>query len=989
MKSIIRLVISTLSVSALGAEPLKVGIYTRALGGKAMLKALGKQQGVRVASFKKMSTEELLKHDAVIIGAGSLDQPAQVKAIRIFVECGGGMVFNHSSCGRHKPSTMFPSVAQKVVDRREDTVLLVKSREHPIGAGLPQEFEHAYYDHLYLEPGPDGHVVVVDREDAAVLVAGQVGEGRVVFNGAIPGYWYDAATYWQGEREPTGGELQLVLNAVKWAGGQRLTAAPAEQVAKRRKKIEYDMRIEDLEKLLPTPDWFGNEMLLGSYLPSRPVTELGGRYFITYDAMSWRGYAMKKATTKEALKFFQDRLRIDVHQLKWLGVTDIMFWTDMSCERVWHPTGLPDSHKQYRSIDPLAELIEVATPAGMNVWAAWHTCARSEKFAKKYCAKDGEGKLYKYGGRDFVEDLLGTAWRERCHQMLDEYATKYKPMGNFKGLACYDELWFTYADFHGDDLAAMDEYCRERFGEKIPDDMGERLAKGRRWTDASDVWRRRYILFKQHTVTSFWRDLVDYAHSKGLQVGVELQGSANYSTGWCWGMDSVELARLGADFYQTGGDERAANSYRNTLRWAHCYSPWGLYNTHCLRGGPGGAYFTFNQLWRLVMYGNNLALPRELGRHIHIQRQWANAEPLARVAFLHHQETLQMLMADPRQRVNRDRALFRALQRSQDADSIFTRAHERYGQYRVLVAPPYSVRGLSQDLYGKLRAFVEAGGTIVSVDADWTVSRADLTEERDVTAEMAGVSYGEAPKPAPIKFTSGETEVALLPDTPRRAVEVLDGTRVLISFGDGSGPAVTERQLGKGRVVGLHFDAAAEIEKGDNANLIAYFTSLVRDASKPAVFAEGNGFHLVSAVRKGNWIAVALYPDQVPTEVKLHVDPAALGIEKDGFRMLMLGKRMEITRPDNMWGETGFWKAAELKDGFRVTIVADHDRVMPLPEKFDLSGFKGRKAKFHRDYVDRITRDWWDSESRGKRKRTYAHEIVVLAPGDEPVMPAE
>jgi hypothetical protein len=38
--------------------------------------------------------------------------------------------------------------------------------------------------------------------------------------------------------------------------------------------------------------------------------------------------------------------------------------------------------------------------------------------------------------------------------------------------------------------------------------------------------------------------------------------------------------------------------------------------------------------------------------------------------------------------------------------------------------------------------------------------------------------------------------------------------------------------------------------------------------------------------------------------------------------------------------------------------------------------------------MQNVTRDWWDNETRGRRKRVYAYEIVVLAPGDEPVMPA-
>ena len=967
--------------------PLKVACYARTLGARSVQKALPKKARVLATQIRDLEIETLLKYDALYIGAGSIDRPQDVKAIRTFVACGGGVMFNHSSCGRRRPETPFPNVAKKVVDRREDTIVVTKDATHPIAKELPKEIEHAYYDHLYLEPGPDGRVVVVDRAGAPVLVAGPAGAGRVVFNGAVPGYWYDAATYWQGEREPTPGELKLVANALRWAGAKRLTTLPPDVVKKRREEAELQFKLADMEKLLPTSDWFGQEMLYGAYLPARPVTELAGRFFITYDTMCWRGYALRKATRPEEIEFFRNRLRIDVHRLKWLGFTDIVLWVDVRGETVEHKTRVPDSGQKYRAIDPLAELIKAATPEGVNVWAAWHSCSRSETFARKYCAKNAKGELYKYGNRYWVEDLLSPAWRERCHRILDEYAEVYKPMGNFKGLACYDELWFTYADFHGDDLPAFDRYCREQFGEAAPDDMGRRMAKRRKW-DAADVWRRRYILFKQSVITDYWRDLIDHAHSRGLQIGTQLQSSAYYSSGWTWGMDSVALARLGADFYNTSCGERPGASYPNTMRWAHAYAPWGLYNTHCLRGGPGGMYFTFNQLWRPVMYGNNLALPRELGRHIRIQRQWANGQSLAKVAFLHHQETLQMLLQDPRPVVNRAQTLLDRIQRQQDADIVFTRAHERYAQFRVLVATPYSVRGLSEQVYAKLREFVEQGGTIVSIDADWSLSRRDLTQERSVTPEMVGVTYGAPIEPAAIRLRLGDDEIKLAPKIPRRAVKLEPGTRVLSEFVNGE-PAVTEKTHGKGRVVAIHFDVGAEVESTDSAEVVAYLSTLVREASTPAVVADGKGFRLISAVKKGNWVAVALYPDQVPARLTLRVDTEALGIKKKRFRMLMLGKRMEITPPGDMWGEKGFWRAEQLERGFPVTIVADHDRHMPLPETFDLSAFEAKKkGKWAAEYIRKITRDWWDSESRGKRKRTYAHEIVVLAPDDEPVMPA-
>lgn len=981
--------------SAAQAAPIKVGVYERALGGKAVCKALQGREELTANTFSTFTTEEVLKYDVVFVGATSVDQSPQIAALRTLLSCGGGVVLNHNSCGRRRPETLFPAVVKRVVTRREDTVMLVKDVGHPMTAELPKKFEHAYFDHMFLEPGPDGHVLLSDREGSPVVVVGSVDKGRIVFNGCLPGYWYDPADFRQFEQAPVGGELALVVAALHWAGAGRPTALPADELAGRRQKSELARKMADVDKLLPKSDWFGQEMLQGTYLPTRPVTELGGRYFITYDRQTWRGYAMRKALSEDKLEFYRNRTRIDVHRLKWLGVTDIILWVDVGGENVAHNTEVPDCAKRYRTVDPLAELIRCATPEGLNVWAAWHSCFKYEKFARKYCAKDAEGKYYKYGGKKFCEDLLSPVFRERCYAFLDEYARKYKPMGNFKGLACYDELWFCYADFHGDDVPAFDAFCRERFAEGLPPDIGERLGRQRGWSEAGDVWRRRYMLFKQKVMTDFWRDLVAHAHQRGLQIGVQLTATAGLSAGWAFGLDNVANARLDADFFNTSCSETPAASYRNTYRWAHLYAGWGVYNTHCLRGGPGGICFTFNQFWRPIMYGNNPALTREFARHVHIQRQWAGAEPLPRVGVLHSDNNLQMLFDDSRPQVNRNRKLFKTIQSRQDADAIYTRATERYGQYRLLVATPYAVQGLSEENAAALRAFAEAGGTVVSINADWIVSRPDLTGGRNVTAEFAGITYGEAAPAVALAFTSEDRTVTLLPDTPRRTVKVSEGTTTLVTFADGT-PAITEKKLGKGRVIGLHFDAGAELETNDNRELVSWLCSLLAGITQPAVYAEGDGFQLVSAVKKGNWIAAALSPERVPVELQLHIDPKALGIAKGKFRMLMLGKRMEITRPGDLWGESGFWTAAELKAGFRVTIGVDNDRTMPLPEKFDLTAFqvegKSSAAKRKRgwgEYLNNVTRSLWDSENKGKRKRTYAHEIVVIAPADEPVMPAK
>jgi|LSQX01.1.fsa_nt_gb hypothetical protein len=965
------------------AQPLQVAIYDGGLGGKAIAESLADQPEFEAAVIKDLTVDELIGYDALFIGSTRFDQPDALRAIRIFVGLGGGVMLNHAAAGRYLPQTPFPAVATTVSGRREDTIVL-PAAEHPVAQGLPAEFEHAYYDHLMLEPGAAGTVVIRDRSEAAVAIAGEEGEGRVILCGMAPGYFFDAATFAQGERVPVDGELQFVLSSLRWLGEKRLSQTPPAQIADARRGLEQDLALEELQAAMPTSDWFGGEMLHGSYLPRQPVNELGGRFFITYDSQTWRGYDMRKARSEEELAFFRTRLMSDVMRLKWLGVTDIMWWTDMSGDRVFHNTDVPDSAIQYGGFDPLKMLCEVADEAGMNVWAAWHSMARGEEFAQKYCAKDADGNLYMYGGRSYAEDVLSPLWRGRVHAMIDEYAERYGAHESFKGVGCYDELWFTYCDFLGDDLDAFDAFSRERFGEALPADIGEKLALQREWTDTEDVWRRRYILFKQWTITDYLNDVIDYCHSKDMEFGLEILATAHYSSGWCWGMDSVELARLGADYLICSPGLTAVAFYPNSVRWAHAHDGWDIYNTHCFRPSIGGTYFTFNQLWRPVMYGNNPDVAHQAARHIQNQREWAGGESLARAAVLHHQNALQMLLEDPRPETNREQAVIKAVQSHQPCEYIFTRATETHGRYRLLIAGPYSVRGLSEEVMADLRGFIEGGGTMLSLNADWSASRADLTDERDATAEIVGVRYGDALPEAPCSFAAEDLRVTLPAATARRAVEVLEGTEVLIAFEDGT-PAVTRRALGQGSVVGVHFGLMTELEKGETPELAQWLSMQVAQLSQPEVYCEGTGFRVMGAQRKGDWIGVALFPEEVPSVAKMHVNLPALGINREEYRMLHLGKEMEIQLPGDRWGDDGFWTPQILADGFDVTICSDHDRNMPMPDELDLSEFDEDAATYIKSLTDRN----WDSVTEGQEKRTYSHEIVVLAPATEMVMPQE
>jgi hypothetical protein len=266
------------------------------------------------------------------------------------------------------------------------------------------------------------------------------------------------------------------------------------------------------------------------------------------------------------------------------------------------------------------------------------------------------------------------------------------------------------------------------------------------------------------------------------------------------------------------------------------------------------------------------------------------------------------------------------------------------------------------------------------------VAKSDFTKEKDRTQDMTGtVIEGVMKKQSRTLVINGKA-ITLNSATPCWKVKADNGVKVLAKFSDGSS-AVTEYKLGKGAVIALHFNAGSELEAGDNASLSKWLRNLIQARSHPAVWCEGAGFQVVSVLRKGNWLAVALYPNQPPVKAVLHVDPTALGIKQNAFRVLMLGKRMEIDRPRATLGAPAFWSSSDLQNGFTVTLADAQKRYLPLPDEFKFQKPADKEEKWRQEYCNKISRSWWDSEKRGKRKRETFHEIVVIGPANEAYIP--
>ncbi|MGD9494808.1 MAG: hypothetical protein AB7Y46_00730 [Armatimonadota bacterium] len=141
-----------------------------------------------------------------------------VRTLTQYVERGGGLMLAHDTAWFM--ASPFPEVAtrgiptQRVEAERHvvDTELVTEDVRHPalrrIDPGT--QFATEFRDHMIFRPGDAGTVLVRNVLGDAVYVAGEVGEGRVIFTGCYYGY---AAPL-------SGAEAEVFWACVDWLAGK-------------------------------------------------------------------------------------------------------------------------------------------------------------------------------------------------------------------------------------------------------------------------------------------------------------------------------------------------------------------------------------------------------------------------------------------------------------------------------------------------------------------------------------------------------------------------------------------------------------------------------------------------------------------------------------------------------------------------------------------------------------------------------------------------
>lgn len=932
-------------------------------GSEGIAGALAEHPEMQVVDVQDVDIETLAKIDILVLGAaqGLPGTPqSSARNVRAFVRAGGAVILHHNSTGYGDwPEPLFPEAGRGSA-RSESTAVHV-SAESPLTADLPADFKHAYFDHITLTPGDAGEVLVADEVGDPVVITAQIREGRVVLNGMATGLDDNVET------APEGAEMQLLVNAVRWATETPLTALEPVERQLRISQVLNEMLLSEKAQerdRASNTSWYTKQMLNEAYITRPPVEQLDGRFFLFAHRYTYNyGY---------------ERTRMNCRQLRWLGVTDIVIH-DQSGARINHPTEIPGARPRFTDRDPLMDLVKGAHEEGLNVWAFCH----SGEYPPEMCAKDAEGNLYLRTNGDGIDDVFSEDLRGFLGHLLDEYAQKYNKYGNFKGIY-YDEIFFNSVDCHGDDVERFAEFCQERFGERPPDDIGKRFALGRNWVEPENAWWRRYVLFRNWGTAEFLSDLTEMCHDRDLKMIVELRPTVGLS-GWRMGLDNVALTRIGADrYFVASGDYcEPGFAYPDALVGGHVYGrSWGYWNTLSLRGHDASVYFAFNQLWRPLVIGLNPHKPEAFGRFVQNQREWSNADSLTRAALLTNEIGMILRHGDTEEQSENELRALDRFSHYQDLDLVYAQASELHPNYRVLVALPESTEGLGPENIKALRGYVQEGGVIISLGSRWSTARADLSDEEDITGEITGVRITGQEDPEAIVL--GDTEITL--DTPALTVEPVSGdVEILATMKPSGNPAVTVRSLGDGKIIAVHLDPYLFLQD-EPTSVEEFLADLIAEYSRPEIRGSGET-KIVTTLKKGNWVAVSLFAQDFPAHGTVSVDAAALDLPGEEFRLISHARNREYGPPGKFTNEV-LWNRDMISQGVEVTIPLRSDLDLDLPSDLGAEDYADEPLQ-NEEWLNEYLRGRWDG--RRGQGRHYEYEILVVGPPDEvaPKMPLE
>lgn len=570
--------------------------------------------------------------------------------------------------------------------------------------------------------------------------------------------------------------------------------------------------------------------------------------------------------------------------------------------------------KEKPNLDCLDEIMEAATRQKIKVWINFNW---NLEFSKN---------------RDKAANLMSQKYIEGQYLLIDAIAEKKQKYPNILG-TYWDEIWCAeiYHLYPGY-VSSFREFCKKEYNEEY---VGQKMPTK---PDPNNKWWRRFVVFKNCIYENFSQKLYDYSKKKGLQVMNRTVPSQSYGeNAWKWGLDPYRIGKIGdcvnlfcSRSYEGNFNENSVIVGYKDLR--------PLDFAWVLRGYPL-SYFTYSR------YFHGKKVRDSYNELVKQSREWIGAERLAEVAILNYPINLIGSFKNPTL-IFRDNELLltNRLSRYFETDRIDIRDTRFYKKYKILVVPKYSGNSIPEFAYRELLKYVEDGGILVVLDAEFSVGKRDLTNPSPVSKELCGIETGKGKQfIGSVKFNNKIMQGALIPGDNKlqKGIALSNTDKVKVLATSNNKPVITEYSLGEGKVIYVNLDLAKRI-KEDN-KWLRILAGLINSYHIPAITSNG-AINVESVIRKNERLLISLYPasegevylgevkptDQpgdIPSVEKqtgenrgiIRIDTKSLGLNDNKYQVFRLSEYKLLPKSKNEL----YWTKDDLKKGIPVNITEE------------------------------------------------------------------
>ena len=415
--------------------------------------------------------------------------------------------------------------------------------------------------------------------------------------------------------------------------------------------------------------------------------------------------------------------------------------------------------------DCLEQLLAAAAENKLKVWAVLTPPALVEDISgKKLLSTAPEGTEH---------------WRRRIAEIGERFKKKFPD--TLKGIVLHEINRAEAGNNHTAELKEFSDFCQKEFGEPY---TGKTMPDGRDGT----LWNRRFNLYRADNLSHWSKVMIDEAAKYGMKSSfINYDPEAHYSFSAVWGYDTLFYEKY---CHQLWGNE---NSYQTLKNAYFCFGP-----TYRGQNVPITITKAFHPYSKNLFEMRSLFFPEIMRAHYRKNKQFTSTHGDFYTGYSRKSPTVMKLFFGEKQASGMIKTLNmwhggRQLARvgvvasslpnvlrnpvnpgneyNRCVNSVYNTIRRHYGAVKVmagslitlnpeelrqnfdcLVLPEEQSIGMTREYIESLKRYQALGGKLLGIATPVTIARRDLTQEKEVTAELFGISVTRGKLPGFVRL---------------------------------------------------------------------------------------------------------------------------------------------------------------------------------------------------------------------------------------------